>query len=146
MLVCYRAGPRATTYDGTLQECDRVECLVNRFSKRRLKRVKSKSEGFSFIKKCFSRKKLPKPQWLNDSQPYYPPLWAIRKYICITFNYISEDDSKSAREEDGYTSDDYPPPQHYTKNINTNAEGGGLTSPSEKVMSSLGWILRVLMF
>ena len=60
---------------------DRVQSLVDGYSKSRYKRVKSAKEGMAFIRQYFRAKDVALPKWLREGKGHYPDLPRIRRRL-----------------------------------------------------------------
>ena len=80
---------------------DRVEALVNGYSKSRYKRVKSVKEGMLFIRDYFRSKGVSLPEWLRG-KGHYPDLLRIRRRLGLDvrgMEVFSSDDSEASEYE-----------------------------------------------
>ena len=60
---------------------DRVQSLVDGYSKGCYKRVKSVKEGMAFVRQYFRAKDVALPKWLREGKGHYPDLPRIRRRL-----------------------------------------------------------------
>ena len=88
------------------EEWEDIEFLVHAKNSR-YKRVRSESEGISFIKSFLRKKNLPKPKWVKEGTVPYPRVAAL----CRQFEMGDSDSIEDGSSSDSYSSGDSSPKQ-----------------------------------